>query len=136
MRRLCRKADMVMVMVTATVTVTVTVVTVTATATETVMVTVCLKMRKHNAAHGNRGEEQTHRCESRDVIYPHAVMSVQHSDLPPWADAHPVGNVLSCVEGEGVQQQQGQGKVVYKVALLGQLDVGFILLVHLTQQPV
>ena len=129
---------MVMVMVTTTVTVTVTVVTVTvtATATETVMVTVCLEVRKHNAAHGNRGEEQTHRCKSRDVIYTHAIMGVQHSNLPPWADAHPVGNVLSCVEGEGMQQQQGQGKVVYKVALLGQLDVGFILLVHLTQQPV
>lgn len=58
-------------------------------------------------------------------------MSVQDSDLPPWADAQPVGNVLCCVEGEGMQQQQGQGKVVHKVALLGKLDVSFILLVYL-----
>lgn len=77
----------------------------------------------------------THRRKTRDVVNAHAVMSVQNCDLPPRADAQPVGNVLCRVEGEGMQQQQGQGKVIHKVALLGELDVGFILLVYLTQQP-
>ena len=76
----------------------------------------------------------TYRCKTRDVINPHAIMSVQNSDLPPRADAQPVGDVLCCVKGEGMQQQQGQGKVIHKVALLGELDVGFILLMDLTQQ--
>ena len=62
-------------------------------------------------------------------------MSVQDSDLSPRADAQPVGNVLCRVEGEGMQQQQGQGKIVHKVALLGELDISFILLMHLTQEP-
>ena len=74
----------------------------------------------------------THRCKTRDVINAHAIVSVQNSDLPPRADAQPVGNVFCCVEGESMQQQQGQGKVVHKVALLGQLDVGFIFLMDLT----
>ena len=46
-------------------------------------------------------------------------MCVQHRDLAPWADTQPVGNVLRGVEGEGVQQQQRQGKVVHKVARFG-----------------
>ena len=62
-------------------------------------------------------------------------MGVQDSDLPPWAYAQPVGNVLCSVEGEGVQQKQGQGKVVHKIALLGKLDVGLVFFMHFTQQP-
>lgn len=78
---------------------------------------------------------EPHRCQARDVINAHAVMGVQHRDLAAGADAQPVCNVLCCAEGEGVQDEQGQGKVIHKVARLGQLDVGLILLVHLTQQP-
>ncbi len=73
-----------------------------------------------------------YRGKTRDVINAHAVVGVQHSDLAPGADAQPVAYILCCVEGEGVQQQQGQGKVIHKVALLGQLGVDLILLMHLT----
>ncbi len=61
----------------------------------------------------------TYRGKAGDVINAHAVMCVQHSDLASGADSQPVGNVLCCVEGEGVQQQQGQGEVIHKIALLG-----------------
>ena len=34
-----------------------------------------------------------------------------------------------------MQQQQRQGEVVHKVALLGKLDVSFVLLMDLAQEP-
>lgn len=77
----------------------------------------------------------THRRKTRDVIDAHAIMSIQNGNLPPRADAQPVGKILCGMEGEGMEQQQGQGKVIYKVALLGELDICLILLVDLTQQP-
>lgn len=76
-----------------------------------------------------------YRCQSRDVINAHAIVSIQHSDLAAGADAQPVCDVLCCAKGKGVKDEQGQGKVVYKVACLGQLDVSFILLMDFTQQP-
>ena len=66
-----------------------------------------------------RATTSTYRCKAGDVINAHAIMRVQHGDLASGADTQPVGNVLCCVEGEGVQQQQGQGKVIHKIALLG-----------------
>lgn len=63
-------------------------------------------------------------------------MRVQNGDLAPRADVQPVPQVFGGLEVEGVQHQQGQGKVVHPVALVRDLEVGFVLLVHLTQQPV
>ena len=51
------------------------------------------------------------------------------------ADGEPAPQVLGCVEGECMQDEQRQGKVVHPVPLLCQADVGLIGLMDLTQHP-
>lgn len=76
-----------------------------------------------------------HLGQALDVIDAHAIVRVQNRDLPPGADAQPVAQVHSRLEGDRVQQEQGEGEVVHPEALPGQADVGLVLLMHLAQQP-
>ena len=62
-------------------------------------------------------------------------MRVQNSDLALWADGEPTSQVLGGVEREGMQDEQGQSKVIHPVALLCQRNVGLVRLVHLTKHP-
>ena len=55
---------------------------------------------------------ERHLSKASDVINAHAIVGVQHGDLAARADVEPVLEVVHGLEGEGVQYQQWQRKVI------------------------